>query len=763
MADEIVVKYGADVTKLEKALHGIESEMKDVQKASVSTGNTIQKEANESAKALNKVEKSTRGLKDSFQNLSNHLPFAGAIQQVQDLGQAFTGVTTSVGKTTGTLNILKVAFASLGLGFIITAFASLATYFTSTEKGGDRLAKILSVLGATFGEVTKAIATVGEFLFDTGEAIIDYISVSEKATIVTDDYRKSITELASEVSDLEDELGALSITLDIQNAKLQTAVDVNLKSLRNRNNTLAQTNDIIFDIAKAETEKLQNSNKLIDKEIALERKKFLLKTGNFDNETKEILQIEKLRDELLNKERSFREDIQLENANARIAEGRGIIDAAIAQNKAKGILFDQFIKGEIDAEKLLDNARGTFVEADARRIAALLIKKEEAIRASLALGEKLDNFEATAQAKEEARILASTKKITEIKRQAHVADINIARKTEIEPTKITKEESAKRHAIRVAEMKKFSKEVLQPIIDDSKASEEKQTAKLIEEQAKRKAIRQEGVSQAIGLTTELLNGLNNLQLARETAEIESQRSTNEEKLANDLENIDKRLEHGFISEEQANAKRAQLQKKAAKQESELKKKQFEAEQKAAINRINISTAEAVAKTLATYGFTPLAAVGIAGAIASGEIQKALVRAQPVPKFKDGVIDLQGKGTGTSDSIHSMLSKGESVMTARETKEYKPLFESIRKGYFDKFADENFVKPALKKEYEKNKLREDRDKMTHEYMRSLSMNGLLDTSHLERLTKKNNKVQIGNYKELASEIGKNITPKSNRGL
>lgn len=42
------------------------------------------------------------------------------------------------------------------------------------------------------------------------------------------------------------------------------------------------------------------------------------------------------------------------------------------------------------------------------------------------------------------------------------------------------------------------------------------------------------------------------------------------------------------------------------------------------------------------------------------------------KFAKGGVDIQGKGTETSDSIPAMISKGESVMTARATKMFKPL-------------------------------------------------------------------------------------------
>lgn len=90
----------------------------------------------------------------------------------------------------------------------------------------------------------------------------------------------------------------------------------------------------------------------------------------------------------------------------------------------------------------------------------------------------------------------------------------------------------------------------------------------------------------------------------------------------------------------------------------------------------INTALAITKLLAN---PILAAV----AAAFGAIQIGLILAQPVP-FKDGVFSLNdksqrnipGPGTGTSDSIPARLSKGESVITAKDTKTYSNFIENI---------------------------------------------------------------------------------------
>lgn len=75
---------------------------------------------------------------------------------------------------------------------------------------------------------------------------------------------------------------------------------------------------------------------------------------------------------------------------------------------------------------------------------------------------------------------------------------------------------------------------------------------------------------------------------------------------------------------------------------------------------------AIAKTRAGFRIATIGAQTI-GAIAG---------------FKDGVIDLKGPGTTTSDDIPAMLSRGESVLTARETSDFMPTLKAIRENRID---------------------------------------------------------------------------------
>lgn len=76
------------------------------------------------------------------------------------------------------------------------------------------------------------------------------------------------------------------------------------------------------------------------------------------------------------------------------------------------------------------------------------------------------------------------------------------------------------------------------------------------------------------------------------------------------------------------------------------------------------------------------------------VQVGIIAAEPIPAFATGVIGLQGEGTETSDSITAKLSKGESIMTAKETRMYRPILEAIRKGTLDDVIQKNYVRPAI---------------------------------------------------------------------
>ena len=144
----------------------------------------------------------------------------------------------------------------------------------------------------------------------------------------------------------------------------------------------------------------------------------------------------------------------------------------------------------------------------------------------------------------------------------------------------------------------------------------------------------------------------------------------------DLSNLKERLDQGLISEQEYD-----------KEKRKILTKQNDAAKQVAIFQAIINTAVAITSALPNIPLSIIAGV-------LGAVQIGMIIAQPTPQFAKGVVDLQGEGTGTSDSISAKLSKGESVITAKETSKHKGLLEAMNKGLAEKYILSNYVKPAL---------------------------------------------------------------------
>ena len=185
-------------------------------------------------------------------------------------------------------------------------------------------------------------------------------------------------------------------------------------------------------------------------------------------------------------------------------------------------------------------------------------------------------------------------------------------------------------------------------------AEKDRTATQEEAAAKAQAIYEESISQFVAL----FQAINDLQAAQ---------------AAQQLDDIDKRRDKALKDAGNDEAKKAAIEEKFAAIREKAEREENIRKQNFAVAQALIDGALAQIKLVAQYGLpTALPFMAIA-AIITG-IQVATIKAQ---KFAKGVIDLQGPGTGTSDSIPASLSRGESVMTAEETRLYRPALRAMR--------------------------------------------------------------------------------------
>jgi len=121
-----------NVNDLEKAVEGVNNEVKDTGASTQAMGNT--------------VDKATGGAVSKF--------------------KAFKGAIGSV--TTG-FKSLRVAIIGTGIGALLIAVTALGQAFTRSEEGQNKFAKILGVIGSVTGNLLDLLADLGEGIISVFE------------------------------------------------------------------------------------------------------------------------------------------------------------------------------------------------------------------------------------------------------------------------------------------------------------------------------------------------------------------------------------------------------------------------------------------------------------------------------------------------------------------------------------------------------------------------------------------------------------------
>ncbi len=235
---------------------------------------------------------------------------------------------------------------------------------------------------------------------------------------------------------------------------------------------------------------------------------------------------------------------------------------------------------------------------------------------------------------------------------------------------------------------KNSKKFTDQYIKDTKSRED--AAKAEAEEAERAAQKvADQKKEAIALAYQLADVASEL-IKRQTDE---KIAHEEESTSIEIAELDRRLRNREISQKEYDALKLKEEKKLAANLSEIKRKQFESDRQIALVNVAINTAVQMAKYSGNLPAMALVA-------AQGVLQAAVIASQPTPKFAKGGVDIKGKGTGTSDEIPALISNGESVITAKATKQHKALLTAMNKGIGDKYIAEYYIAPILKQQIQR---------------------------------------------------------------
>lgn len=467
-------------------------------------------------------------------------------------------------------------------------------------------------------------------LYEVANAMGLFGSETKKAAENTDELIKSTKEL----TDAEHELAVAKLNniAAISKAQLE-ADDLSKKSARE---IAASERDILESQLANNARKLEENTKTqedINKRIGSLELTQLEQTGKFyDESLKELVDYD---------EKLLQENIN--SAKIRLNEAVNERNRILSNQQA---LNASLITNEIAlAKELVDIDKKT----EEKRIADLkdyFDQVNEGVRQSISKNEKIrkanediaKELEIIDKGTFDKEMILLNRRVVEL-RKAGVEEILIAEYVASEATRIAKQSSDFITEERERGIKKIAE-----LRAKIRIEEEKEAAAELE----REKERQQAMLSAAQTVADTI-----FQIQANSAQATFDDAMNKLNQQRDAE-----LNNANLTEGQKNA----IREKYRQQEAALKRQEFERNKQAAIIEATIKTALAVINAYTT-GDPYTAAIRAALAGVAGAAQIAVIAAQPVPQFAKGTEYVKGPGTGTSDSIHARLSKGERVVPA----------------------------------------------------------------------------------------------------
>ena len=227
------------------------------------TVNINVKGADKGTKAVKDLGKATKDVtKDAKKMQTGVMDAWGEVDilgtNLGSVGKAFA----STGKTAKLMFAsIKMGLISTGIGAFVVAIGSLATYFTSTQKGAEKLEIAMAKLGATFQVIKDRASSFGEGLLK----IFKKGGLKEGVEQMKNSFKGVGDEIKEDVK-LMGELAQASIDLR------QAERDINQETARRRAE-IEQLKLVAEDVTKTEEERLAAAEKAfaIEKRLVNQR------------------------------------------------------------------------------------------------------------------------------------------------------------------------------------------------------------------------------------------------------------------------------------------------------------------------------------------------------------------------------------------------------------------------------------------------------------------------------------------------------------
>lgn len=653
-----------------------------------------------------------------------------AAAETEGLNVAQKGLAIATNLGTGAMRVFTLALAATGIGLIIAAIALLINGLSKLDPVMDFFEQATAGVGAAIDKASQIvvrfvsnITSIGDAFSKIGKFMSDPIgSIKNFAEEVG-----NAAKAAAKLKEAEQELNDLKDIYEVRNKNIESQINLDKIRLKSKDLTAKEEQEIEKRINENYEKLSKNKTEVNDKNLNLALQSAI-------NTAQELNKVDQKR-----LEDSIRFG-DLEVANKLLNDGKitanaydklkeatnSVIDSKNQQAEAEERTQDKIEKARAKAE---ENARKVEEAQNKRREeAAKLVDKAiaqskteleifiasqgirvKSLEEEVALAEKVRDkkleiakkeFEARKISEKEYQLQTLNIQNDFLKKQADVAvafadqelkNFIANNRSKIDANKFLSDELVAQEKQRLndvaeAEAKALTKRLEAGLINaqqyddgvraiDKKYEDDK---KLLEESKKAAELEKN----AIDLENKLVINQNDLDLQIQKLQAERDAElASAEKTEADVNLIKKKyllLEEALKAQNKIN--KLNIEQQYVDAIGGLTGQLF-GESKALTTALTLADTYFAAQKAYLSQFLPIPDLTspARGSFAAGAaVATGLVNVAKINKVKlaKGAIDLDGPGTGTSDSIPAMLSKGESVITAEATSNNKELLQAI---------------------------------------------------------------------------------------
>lgn len=367
--------------------------------------------------------------------------------------------------------------------------------------------------------------------------------------------------------------------------------------------------------------------------------------------------------------------------NINVKETRGAKDSAVSDLLASR---DAYIKAGKSQEEAITQALKDEIEV--RRKLGIEANSEGNFRQTLIYQAQIDALKEAGAAELEALKANEKAKDEERKKAGEKAAKEAERLRKLDQDALNKNKD---------ENKRFQNELLKDKIQDEITNEkiesdalEKKIANFQDAELKKREAQNQTLQNKLdndALEAEEEEKLNQLKLqlaedfAQELAdtifEINSSNIQAEQDEA--LKRLDAQRELELDNKRLTSEQRKQIEERYQKQEAKIKHDAAIKQRTNDIIQAQVNGLMAITAILSDHSIPSLTKPFlIAAAVAQNALQVAAITSKPIPQYAKGKEYVDGPGTGTSDSIPAMLSKGERIFDAETNERYYPVLSAI---------------------------------------------------------------------------------------